>query len=601
MPGPIDRQIWSLVIVGNGSSAAYYMATVDLNLYPSVLAIGQGDPWNGPRGHVEADTRDPTRFINHPLHLIAHFRKTIPGFSNALVDRLDWAKMNADVLSECNVRVHNAKVRSVEEAVYPRRLTPENIDPPPSGFRITLEYGTQIYAHKVVMATGTGGHRMPDHTVGCTGCAEAKKLAPLHVIDLDEFAWLGPQDLDTNTKVMVLGANAAIDAIQKSVHYKCKLYWLIDNKTDIKKLPILDSQPSVRTKVNSDPDMFVYYDRINVRAAGSEISVEVTPKGKPNETQRYLVDYFVYGVGPTGSTTSMIASGIQEKLKPIFDKNQAVSKGEAILGFEAEGTGLLKGFEVIGALAGSVGRDWSKNQVKNKETLKKKIDDLRSERYFWIRMKLSDLPEDCLLQMDPDELVSKKRDTLYRDLCNEKNQFLHECRHAPKHNILTNYVEMLVNLLISYYAAHYYRDLMNLAAKTQSQGMVADAGQLMAINAGMAGKHATVPAYLGKQTIDTSDKDAQGWVKVTQESGEVNFNQDNPTMLFIGLTVRYPAIPHKKLSSWIENLMRDREKSGMGFDEGRISQYYMNLNIMDTMAVHGLLRPDEDEDEDEDD
>ncbi|MFM8324706.1 MAG: hypothetical protein ACKN9U_07590, partial [Pirellulaceae bacterium] len=67
-----------MVIVGSGSSAAFYASTLNLDDYDAILAIGDGDAWSAAvRGH-HGDADDPTRFINHPLYLISHFRKHLP-------------------------------------------------------------------------------------------------------------------------------------------------------------------------------------------------------------------------------------------------------------------------------------------------------------------------------------------------------------------------------------------------------------------------------------------------------------------------------------------------------------------------------------------
>jgi hypothetical protein len=574
---PIESQIWPLVIIGRGSSAAYYVCSVDLNLYKHVLAIGDGDPWAGARGH-HGDSTDPTRTLNHPLQLVEHFRRTVPRFSETMVDRLEWAKMNEEVLKECNVQVHDAKVKMVAESKFPNTIPGGELGP--TGYKIDLDKGGPVYAYKVVMAAGAGGHRLPP---------ELKDWAPKfpgQIINIDEFAKLGPKELTPTTHVIVWGPNAAIDAVQKAIHYKCKISWLVDKP--IKSLPILATQPTVRQAVDKDPSWILKYSSVPevTGQAGGRVRVKVNVEGSGT---RFLDgDYYVFGLGQGGEPLSAIDAAIKSKMEPIFDKNLYLGGGSGtILGYQAVGTGLQKGFEVVGAMTAQVGRDRSKVI----DDLKKQLKDMRSIDWFFQAITTAGFPDKIVpfLLKDAEFLASQPRDPLARQLQTEAKFVASKYRSLDG---LPLALDSLVSLILAYHASKNYASLINQATSHLPKGTVGDGGQLTTIKAAMAAKHGTVPKSAPGQTYKGHGAGSKSttWVDVQSKPGEVNFNTDNATMLQIGLCQIYPLISDDDLNTWIGKLMSKRKASAKGFDQIEVSRFHQELTQLNNQTVNQLRK-----------
>ncbi|MGH9345899.1 MAG: hypothetical protein ACRD26_01420 [Vicinamibacterales bacterium] len=571
---PITSQVWPLVIIGKGSTAAYYVCTVDVSLYRHVLAIGDDDPWAGGRGH-HGDATDPTRALNHPLYLIEHFKKTVPGFSETMVDRVAWAKMNKAVLDECNVQVHNGKVKKVSESPFPSTLAGD--DQGPTGYKIDLEDGTAVYAYKVVMAAGAGSHRVPPEL------KDWPQKYPKQIMNLDEFAKLGPGDLTPSTRVIVYGPNAAIDAVQKALHYQCRLAWLVDKP--IKSLPILATQPTVRAAVDKDPSWIYKYSKCEIQKYfGNRIWVNVTTDKGATVLEG---DYFVFGLGQSGEPIRAIDGAIKEKMQPILDTNQYLGGGPTtILGYEAEGTGLKKGFEVVGAMTAQMGRERLK-------ILSGQIERMRSIEWLFQAITTAGFPVVPFLLKSPDFLAGQPRAALTRQLKTEADSVAGKNRSRDG---LPAVLDGLVGLLLAYHAAKNYATLINQAASHQPKGTVADGGQLTTIKSAMAAKHTTVPQYLPGQKFTTpgalpkDDPNRNKWVDVQATPGDVNFSTDNATVLQIGLCQMYPLIPDDELNTWIEKLMVKRRASGKGFDPAAVLQLHQELGQMNTKTLSEIRK-----------
>ncbi|MCP5159207.1 MAG: hypothetical protein H6975_07255 [Gammaproteobacteria bacterium] len=584
----ITSRIWPLVIVGKGSSAAYYLCTVDTREYPSILAIGDGDAWSAAvRGH-HGSQGDPTLYINHPLHLITHFNETIPEFSTVKVDRLDWAERNKVVFTRCGVRLYDkAKVKEVSEApTFPPHLTPDD-SRGPSGFRITLENGKTIYAYKVVMAAGAGGHRVPDMTV-----RHAKKQWPTQVIDLDEFARLDRTHLQGKS-VIVMGPNAAIDAVQKALHYQCKIYWLLGPND---KPPVLATQPTVQTAIKNNKEMIQIYKNFEFKnKIGNEISVKL-------DTGKILSGhYFVYGMGQTGESVDTIHNDIKRKLTPIYDKNQYLGAGsDTILGFEAIGTGLKSGFEVVGAMSAQVGRALLNSKEQSLKFIADSIGETRRIKIIHEAIHSSNFPTKPFLFKDINFLANRPRIPLLKHLQKEVDFILN--KHSNHHDLKKG-LDMLVGLLLAYQAAKTL-DKTNLQRQLNQvthdlpKGTVADSGQLTSIRSAMGAKHTTVPTYAGTQSYtgnninnnssNNNSNNGKKWVQVESVPGDVNFSVDNATLIQITLSVRYPFISDKFLNEWVMKLMTKRHFTGTGFKNEEVKGFHDELFRENCRALQNL-------------
>lgn len=604
----IANQIWPLAIVGRGSSAAYYLASIDPTDYTAILAVGEDDAWAGKRGHSGV-ANDPTLKINHPLHLIAHFKETIPGFSEELVDRLDWAKMNAAVLAACDVRIHQAKVTNISEAQFPDLVGMEG-DLGPFGFKIDMEGPSgklSVYAYKVVVCAGTGGHRVP------TELALAKKNFPRQVIDLDQFAKFTGRGLDAQMRVVVIGANAAIDGVHKALAYGCKIDWLID--LDEPKQPgMLETQPRM-LEAWANPDRFkltvfrykgyTYLDRTR-----DLLRLQVTPRGT-GPAAVAMGNYIVYGVGPDGAPTSMIANTIQAKLKPIEDRTRALNndpkKPATILGYEAEGTGLRKGLEVFGAMSGSIGREIA-NSTTRMEVLEKQIEEFRKAYAIYVVIRGADFPVGKpFFAKSPEFLARQPRALLHAQLQRELQYIV------AKHPTLVHLraaLEALANQILAYHTAatyaklaiandpnslKYFRDLLNQVATNLPKGAVADHGQLTSINAALgayATMHGNLPKYMPKQQYTTPGPQPPGadgkklpFVPGTTTPGNINYNLDNAQNLAIYVCVSFPNIPPAQANDFVDDVMKKRHASKIGFTDGEVGAFRKRLISLEAQAL----------------
>lgn len=561
----IDKRIWPLVIVGKGSAAAFYASTIDFrheDAPKAVLAIGDGDAWSAAvRGH-HGDRDDPTRFINHPMYLITHFQATLPEFSAAKVDRLEWAKQNSRVLEHSGVQLYTGLVKLVSEvSQFPHDLLAED-GQKMTGYKIELQDSTEVaYAYKVVMASGAGGHRAPDEG----NISKAQKAYPKKFLDLDAFAKLTARDLQSKT-VFVYGPNAAIDAVQKALHYKCKIRWLM--KTDQRDPPVLATQPQV-SKALEEGDIVTRYKQFEVqleRSAGNLIGVKVDGKYMSG-------DYFVYGMGQTGGPAKAIQTDIQSKLVPIYDKNRYLSdKPGTILGYEALGTGLKNGFEVVGAMAPQVGRTASKDG----KHIKQAVGEARTiqKLHDAIQVVAGTQKQKLFLLRDVDDLAKESRIQLETQLRSEVKAVT---ARSPQ---TAGALETLVSLILHYHGVMNYRGLMGQQTDHMPKGAVADAGQLTAIGEAMAAKHAHVPKYVGTQTYTGKEevkgmrgaglKDEKLWADAPTTGGDVNYSKDNPTVIQIHLCLKYPYIPDKEMNDWVGGLMKKRHASGVGFPDNSV-------------------------------
>ena len=603
----VTNKIWPLVIVGRGSSAAYYVSTVDLNEYRTILAIGEDDAWAGKRGHA-GDASDPTLKINHPLHLLAHFRETIPGFSTELVDRLDWARMNEAVLRDCNVQIHQASVKLVSEASFPSTLAMDG-DLGPLGFRIDLQGpngAESVYAYKVVLCAGTGGHRVPAELT------DARKAWPKQVLDLDEFAKLGARDLTAQTKVIVIGPNAAIDGVHKALNYQSRIEWLID--LDHPKAPgMLATQPRMLDAWKDPAKHKLNVHRYTRYSFGGRTSTEVYLNVTPRDggaPRRVYGDYLAYGVGPDGAPNRMIDNTIQAKLKPISDGTRALnndpSKPATVLGYEAEGTGLKKGFEVFGAMSGSIGRDIANSKDRLK-VLKEQIDATRVTYDLFTAITTAHFPvAKPFLAKDPEFLAKQPRAALFKQLHTE-------LEHVVKKNATQTHLraglEALANQILAYHTAAAYaalgdrdpnslknfRELLNQVATNLPKGAVADHGQLTSINAAL-GAYATMrgplPKYMPKQQFTTPGPKTSGTaapVKVTTTAGNINFNLDNAQNLAIYVCASFPNIPPDRANAFVDKVMRERHASATGFTDQKVAEFKKELATLEAAGLRAVL------------
>ncbi|MGA8137341.1 MAG: hypothetical protein WCA48_24785 [Pseudomonas gingeri] len=593
----ITSIVWPLVIVGRGSTAAYYVATVDLSVFKKVLAIGEDDPWAGARGH-SGNATDPTLKINHPLHLLEHFKQTIPGYSESLVDRLEWSKLNTQVLQEADVQIEKRSVKMVSDCIFPSELAPEEV----RGFLIELTSGEKVYAYKVVIAAGAGGHRVPPEL------KKARELYPYQVLDLDEFAGLSPSKLDSSKSVVVIGPNAAIDAVHKALNYKMSIHWLI-NLEEGKTPPMLATQPRMHEAWNNpgkhNLKVYRFSSYTSVPKIGRRVGVTVIPSGVGKHPTTVEGDYIVYAMGQTGGPVELISNAIKAKLKPIYDTSNAVNpqagdrqmSERAILGYEAEGTGLRDGLEVMGALSAQMGRalKTSKDRL---TVLAEQISEIRKDQTVWTAITSLFPVMLPFLGKDPDYLAKQPRAPLGAQL---RTEIDHVARKYPSDRELKAALEALANLLLAYHTASAYESLgaqdpnnlgnfaklLNLVATALPRGAVSDSGQLTSVNAAIRA-YATIkgplPNYMPTQHVlptRTHDGKLQGFTTPNQ----INWNLDSLHNVAIFVCASYPSIPSHEANAFIDEVLMARSNSKIGFTDHQVSLYLSRLAFAEGNAL----------------
>ena len=469
-----------------------------------------------------------------------------------------------------------------------------------------------IHGYKVVFCGGTGTHRSPPELKG----ANNNK-----VMSLDAFAKLGQAELTKGKKIVVIGENAAIDAVHKAIPYGLHVDWLI-SKGVRDSPPILATQPRMqqrwkdRLEVQKDTpqtdieksDLSVYrYDKYTW--AGSSSSVTLVSGGDRAVTG----DYYVYGVGPDGSSfmiddkNSIIDNAIMEKFRPITDKSRVVSadSGPAtILGYAAEGTGLRQGFEVFGAMSGSLGRELEKKGINAKvtdqeitermQTIKFVVDKFRS--YDFIATRLNSCP---FLNEKLDSLQRfQQRDVLKHGLEEEISKIVDEYKSKTEIELkpLRQALETLKTQLLAYHDLiiyknkehkDEYRPRLNNIAKGLPEGAVADHGQLTSIDTALRANavgNGWLPEYMPKQVVTShaGKVDGKGTpVYGHATAGAVDFNRDDQTSIAIYVAVAFPNVQDREADEFVARVMNGRHRSPQGFTGAQAEGFKAELRKMD--------------------
>jgi hypothetical protein len=267
------------------------------------------------------------------------------------------------------------------------------------------------------------------------------------------------------------------------------------------------------------------------------------------------------------------------------------------LGYEAEGTGLKTGLEVVGALSAQMGRVLrdSKDRL---NVLKEQIDTVRKEAGVWEAITTNFPVKTPFLGKDPDFLAKQARAPLGGQLRGEVD-FV--ARKHPHNVQLKSALEALANLLLAYHTAAAYGNLggqdpnnlgnfatlLNLVATTLPRGAVADSGQLTSINAAIR-VYATIrgrmPEYMPKQNV-LPNKDIDGKLQGTTTQGRVNWNLDSIQNIAIFICASYPNLKEGQANDFIDEIITARRNSTIGFNDRQVSEYLRRLATAEANAL----------------
>lgn len=610
-----EEMIWDAAIIGRGSAAALSSATIGL-AKDFVIAIGLDDPWSSTtdgspdgRGHP-TDKNDPTYSMNQTGNLLHGFGIESVDTKGAPLARAALADQNHEMLEKFTKYQLKRKVTNVSFGMVQGQLNPDN-KVTEQAFIVQYDakdkpgVSRNLYARRIVMALGAGTSRFPAEFVQLTG-GQLNDFP--RVIDVNAFAKLNQKDLLGKT-VIVLGPNAAIDAVQKGLFkpYKCQVHWLVQAGAQESPLP---SQKSVH---EAKKDILSRFEgKLAVSKTGNGLKIQFKradpPKSKwslgttstvpiskaqiammeKNKQVEIAGDYFVYGLGQTGETTTIIDPSILKMLEPIYDTNQVLGKPQdSIFGYRSKDHG--DKFRVFGAMSAQVARELLAPSNKELKNVKQKIEDMRKlieQKHApkqLLHGKLAQIFEDL------DELVKLDLRVL-ESIFNTQHGFL------KFKNDLTSagYAKELAGHIIKYCELKKYIDstklttanALNNPAKSLSSQFT-DSGQYGTIRTVIAAANNYIPL---QQSIDPQKYIyADGSTTAISGSGDfptnkmVNFSTYDRNQLAAFITVNYPYIWKEAADEFVAEVIAGRGPR-QEYSEGEVRKLRGALELLNRLG-----------------
>lgn len=569
---------WHLAILGAGSSAAYFLNTLDLNQYSKVVVIGEDDPWNGQRGLNPSKPNDPANFVNQTPQMISHFGNKVPPMGTDLYPRRAWAASNKWIFDKCNVAQVKGKILKVSQTRAPDRYKAA-MKGAEKVFSIEVRRATgtiEYLAAKVIVATGAGPHKAPD--------SRLEKLAQQHpslFMDMDAFG-RKPELRQQNVRVIVHGPNAAVDTADTAAWNKCVVYWLANNP----QLLSTPHQVGARAVVASKDGSKLYslqrpkdttkpiLDPKEIRVEGKKIKV-ILQDGTNLEA-----DYYVWGIGQDDKkAVSFIDPSLLTNLEPIYDVNQRHGAAhESVHGFQLKGTTATEGFQVVGALARQVLINSNKTLNHNYlEKLEAVIADLQNQLLAWI--ELADNGYNVLLE--PIEEMLDRSASLER-LISSLN-FVRQ-RAANLTPTWSQIVQALVAMIINWAIAKAYfgkhdkevkDDDLNQALKILTPSTVGSP-QLGSIRTTTAAMNGFMPKYVS-----------------APKAGDVNFSHDDQTVLRLYIAKNFPCVPEEDAARLIRRVIagRAKTKDGWGYTDVEVRKFKDELERINLRWIGVVSTP----------
>lgn len=376
---------YDLIIIGRGSSAAYFLQSLP-RLYNSfnddkpvdltILVIGEDDPWAGARGYAKGTYGQN---INQAKQVLGHNTGSTAPISQGPQDRSQWAKENEQILRTMANDVVAGTVTKVSK-VAKVNLNDRQV------FKLEARLAkSEYFGYKIVIATGAGiespdtGHQ-DYHAV----IDEVKPvLGNPAVMNLDKFMSMAKGSHKTSNKVAILGPTAGTDAVMQAgtlAYPAANVYWLMRTKPNVSGFLNVypgDDSPSRQqiTNIieNSKKRILAYKDKtLTIAPQNNRIAITCEPvKESPLQDKQVVVDLFVYSTGQTASNTltappldpSKRAAGILDQslmaeLEPIYDVNQRLGEQgnksapwQHVTGVQLQGSDSEGGLMIIGAAA----------------------------------------------------------------------------------------------------------------------------------------------------------------------------------------------------------------------------------------------------------
>jgi hypothetical protein len=381
-----DR-VYRVAMVGRGSTIAYYLTALAPRaqyedqfsaaaliqtkaLHRSMAIFGKVDPWSKA---VRGDG-----YINHEEHLVGHWGKGVAKFSADYMRRNAFVAQNKQAFQEAA----SLGATFIESDVI-------SITQRGDVYQIFTQDYESYYAAFVVTAMGLGPHRglhagkgtpqleLPNGATRVDQLVMQYRLAP-SVMDLDRFMREYPErggiESDVKTRleptpskltVLVHGANAGIDAVQRAWQLGHEIDWLCPADPIFLKgnrLPIADEQVAdvKRHPLKAETEVLVKpTDDGKVRVTWTDSSGGIVAKE---------VDLYVIAVGQDPFAEGAVGDvlftrgGIKkDKLSMIWDFDQVFGLPfQTILGYQVLGRRKGFGLQIIGAACEVLTRELSK-------------------------------------------------------------------------------------------------------------------------------------------------------------------------------------------------------------------------------------------------
>ena len=348
--------VYELAFIGAGSATAYYIDTLGpLYDHSTTLLFGDAgkNPWKEQRGFSIDFINHVRRQIDMPSHKVGEY-PTGARTTELFVKRQDFAEDAAAVIAKAIPEANCIKVPITENGI--------SRDPKTQLFHIHVErrteynvaYHEKTYKVKnVVFAAGAGGHKVPalkgdDPTAPSYDLdvepADRWKILP-NVIDMDAFIRhrvLNPPAPKAllKGKVVVMGGNAAIDAVAAAKRYGWEVIWFSGDPAFLPGTFYMDAPYSLQAVERRDAvhvevtqtggKLNVYYcDQIR-KDPGKHLRADECKRPRQGQNGKKVeqgVDYIVYGIGQAGTLGKLLAKELYEELDVEYEKTFKFAPG----------------------------------------------------------------------------------------------------------------------------------------------------------------------------------------------------------------------------------------------------------------------------------
>lgn len=623
---------YDLIVIGAGSSAAYYLGTLrDYDLSKktqtvSILVIGKADPWGGARGYQQGTYGQN---INQSQQMAAHRDGSVAPTSQDARDRKEWADKNRQIIRAVTGQDPvDEEVLKITKEVEPIPNDTSSLSTRPTVFRVQTREKT-YYGRKVVIATGAGieddkheYHTVPPEASTFLAQNPDNKLC----MNLDTFMRDVKKDLIVNKdkKIVIVGPAAGTDAVMQAgtVGFRPEnVYWFM-SKVDASGLINVMPAPN-RFTPQQAKNQIVAVDRARTIAPTKDGKLSVTFKRLDglNVSSPLVVDYYVYAVGQvqqsalTGKADdnekakSFLDGDLLRELTPLYDVNQQLAefgKNSAayqhVTGLQLKGSTPEDGLLVVGAAAYQIAvREAIDHSYLQYEftAIRQKLTDktgcfVETANKHYPGLIKSPLPLSELRRVKhvKGKLACQERDFL---LAFEKklNESLLGDRPASGES-RSKAVKLAKDLLsdardLCYYyklrvdASEYLYDQNGQLKDKMSVAEMETAGHKRMLPNTVGGTGGGAAPLLGAVERNISAMNAtvpQHAVNPSDVTQGLNF-LESPTVIRIFMAVHYPDIPEIEAQKFISNVLTVRKTKDNGFSSHEIGEFQKQLSLLD--------------------